>query len=265
MEPSLLVIGVNFGTAPVVLRERFSFSQGRRHEVLQSLVRSEGIEEAVVLRTSCRTELVVWASDAAEAANSVLRLLTRECDLKLCEWSSFHRLLDEDALMHVFRIAANADSETEGEANTAAEIDAGWKAAQQAGTSGPFLDAVIGKALIFAERVQERGPAADVIAREEAQGFRRQLLLEHAAPSVVALRTRLDEICRQELTSLGEQLGPFTEDQRQTLSKLAAHITQRIAGSLARELKEVPGEDAQEELAAVVERLFRSEMKMAGH
>ena len=37
-----------------------------------------------------------------------------------------------------------------------------------------------------------------------------------------------------------KEFGPFTEDQDQALSTLTSHITQRIAGSLARELKELP-------------------------
>ena len=78
MEPSLVVIGLNFRTAPVAVRERFWISESRRYDALHQLIRSEGIEEAIVLATCNRTEFIVWASDASEAANSVLRFLTRE-------------------------------------------------------------------------------------------------------------------------------------------------------------------------------------------
>ena len=75
----------------------------------------------------------------------------------------------------------------------------------------------------------------------------------------VALRHRLDELCQQELETLRKEFGPFTEDQDEALSALTMHITQRIAGSLARELKELPERSEQDVLTAAVGRLFHLE------
>jgi glutamyl-tRNA reductase len=281
VEPSLVVIGVNFRTAPDAVRERFWISDAGKPEALRSLLRSEGVDEAIVLATGNRTEFIVWASDAALAANSILRFLTREYELKLCEWSNFYRLLDEEALLHVFRVMAGLDSNGDNEPEIESEVHAAWRAAQAADSTGRYLDAVIQKAATVAERVRsevnEGQPVTDeshgavacrtavrvseeVIAAE-AQEFRKRLLAQQVVPTIVALRTRLDEICRQELNQLGEEFGPFTEDQQQALSKLASHITQRIAGGLARELKELPEKTEQEMLASAVQRLFHLEMR----
>ena len=78
-------------------------------------------------------------------------------------------------------------------------------------------------------------------------------------PTIVALRQRLDELCRQELETLRQEFGPFTEDQDQALTTLTIHITQRIASSLARELKELPERNEQDALTAAVGRLFHLE------
>ena len=104
MEPTLAVIGVNFRTSPVAVRERFWISEPRRYDALRQLVRSEGIEEVIVLVTCNRTEFILWASDVPTAANSVLRFLTHEYQLRLCEWSHFYRLMDDVALTHIFRV-----------------------------------------------------------------------------------------------------------------------------------------------------------------
>jgi glutamyl-tRNA reductase len=82
------------------------------------------------------------------------------------------------------------------------------------------------------------------------------------APTIVALRQRLDELCRQELEVLRQEFGPFTEDQDQALTALTMHITQRIAGSLARELKELPERTEQDMLTAAVGRLFHLEQPL---
>jgi glutamyl-tRNA reductase len=84
VEPTLAVIGLNFRTSPVALRERFWIGEPRPYEALHQLVRSEGIEEVIVLATCNRTEFIVWANDVPSAANSVLRFLTHEYQLKLC-------------------------------------------------------------------------------------------------------------------------------------------------------------------------------------
>ena len=93
---------------------------------------------------------------------------------------------------------------------------------------------------------QAAAEGAESIVHEEVQGFRRKLLAERVVPTIVALRQRLDDLCRQELEVLRKEFGPFTEDQDQALTTLTNHITQRIAGSLARELKELPERDEQD-------------------
>jgi glutamyl-tRNA reductase len=281
VEPSLIVIGVNFRTAPAAVRERFWISEAAKPEALRSLLRSEGIDEAIVLATGNRTEFIVWASDAALAANSILRFLTREYELKLCEWSNFYRLLDEDAVLHVFRVTSGMDSNGDGEPEIENEVHAAWQTAQATGSTGRCLDAVLRKAIDVSDRVRNVVVEGKMVAGEshgavacrtavrvaeeviaaEAQEFRKKLLAQPVVPTIVALRTRLDEICRQELNQLGEEFGPFTEDQQQALSKLASHITQRIAGGLARELKELPEKTEQEMLASAVQRLFHLEMR----
>ena len=43
---------------------------------------------------------------------------------------------------------------------------------------------------------QAAGEAAEKIVHEEVQGFRRKLMAERVVPTIVALRQRLDELCR---------------------------------------------------------------------
>ena len=425
VDPSLVVIGLNFKTSPVAVRERFWMSELRRYEALHQLVRAEGIDEVVVLATCNRTEFILWTSDPSEGANSVLRFLTHEYGLKMTDWSHFYRLMDDVALTHVFRVASSLDSMVLGEPEIVGQFKNAWSQAQSAGTTGRFLDAVMQKALTVSKRVRnetaignatvsipytsvelskqvlgdlcdksvvlmgagkmsesaarylmnhgaykicvinrtlqkaqefsekvggiavalderaayldqadiivsstscphyviERADAeriqtvrghkpivmidiavprdidpavsevagvhlfdmddlekvakhnegerqaaaveAEKILAEEARGFRRKLMAERVVPTIVALRNRLDELCRQELESLRQELGPFTEDQDQAMSALTTHITQRIAGSLARELKELPERSEQENLTLAVQRLFHLEQPKA--
>jgi|CZKD01.1.fsa_nt_gi glutamyl-tRNA reductase len=100
---------------------------------------------------------------------------------------------------------------------------------------------------------------AEKIVVAEAQAFRGKLEAESVVPTIVALRRRLDQICRQELESFIEERGPFTREQDQSLHAITAQVIQKIASSLARELKELPEKEEQEKMTAAVTRLFHLE------
>ncbi len=253
MEPALLVIGLNHHTAPADIRGRFAMDPACRAAALGNLSQSDGVEEVVVLSTEDHNEFILWASDPAMAANSVLQFLSTQHELKLCEWRHFFRLLDEEALVHCFRVASGLDS-LAGITPIRAQVEEAWRQAQQAGTAGPYLDSVMRQALAVAGRVHGEAPAgaaapptptapattereAGSLVAIEAHEFRRALEAEHLVPAVVALRTRLESACRQEIDSFEQEAGPFPHEQRELLAAIAPRIAQRIAGALARELK----------------------------
>jgi len=84
----------------------------------------------------------------------------------------------------------------------------------------------------------------------------RRLLSELAVPTVVALRERLDEICRHEMEAFREEAGPLSEEQELMLAGLSKRISSRIAGTLARELKDLPEKMDQDKLTAAIQKLF---------
>jgi len=418
-----MVVGLNYRTAPVGVRERFWISEDRRYQALIELSRAEGIDEVIVLATCNRTEFLLWANDVTLAANSVMRLLGTEYGLLLCEWKHFYRLLDEAALLHIFRVASSLDSIVVGEPQIVSQVKQAWQQAQKVGATGRFLEAVLQKALTVSKRVRSEtaiGNAAvsvpyaaveltrrifgtlenkkvlllgagkmselsargllnhgassvrvinrtlehaaelatklggvaiafeerwqhmaeadiiisstscphTILSREEAeflmherqvrerndrplvivdialprdidpavrevkgvflydlddlenvvdhntgereaaaaeaqkilaaeaQGFRRKLMAERVVPTIIALRQRLDEICRQELDSFRQENGPFSKDQDEMFNAVMSRTTKRIAGSLARELKELPEKVEQEQMTTAVQRLF---------
>jgi len=104
---------------------------------------------------------------------------------------------------------------------------------------------------------------AQKIVLAEAEDFRRKLQSERVVPTIVALRNRLDEICRQELESFRLEYGPFSKDQEQMYVAVTSRITQKISGSLARELKDLPEKVEQDQMTIAVRRLFHLETPQA--
>ncbi len=169
MEPTLVVIGISLRSAKLAMRERFLLNSAQKSAALSALVRSDGIDEVIVLSNCNRTEFLVWTQDASEAANSVLRFLTRSSNLKLVEWSNFYRLVGDAAVAHVLRVASGTDSAVFGEAEATNSLLSAWQQAQRASTTGRFLDALMAKAFSVAGRVrQELGTASNMTTVAEA-------------------------------------------------------------------------------------------------
>jgi glutamyl-tRNA reductase len=124
---------------------------------------------------------------------------------------------------------------------------------------GAFLYDIDDLENVVSHNAGERAIAAaeaEKILQIEARDFRRTLQAQRVVPTIVALRQHLDEICRQELDSFRQENGPFTQDQNEMLNAVMSRMTQRITGSLARELKELPEKLEQEQMTTAVQRLF---------
>ncbi len=100
---------------------------------------------------------------------------------------------------------------------------------------------------------------AEKIIVAEAHAFRATLQAETALPTIVAMRRRLEELCRQEVESFKQERGPLSREQDQMLHAITSQVIQKIASSLARELKGLPEKGEQERMIAAVHRLFHLE------
>jgi glutamyl-tRNA reductase len=169
VEPTLVVIGISLRSAKLSMRERFLLDATQKTVALSMLVRSDAIDEVIVLSNCNRTEFLVWTQDASEAANSVLRFLTRSSNLKLVEWSNFYRLVGDAAVAHILRVACGVDSSVSGEPDATSSILSAWQQAQRASTTGRFLDSLMAKAFSVAGRLrQELGVSTHMSTVAEA-------------------------------------------------------------------------------------------------
>ena len=182
-------------------------SASRQAEALSILSQAEGIEEALVFSTCNRTEFVVWG-DATLAVNSILRFLTAEYNLKLCEWNSFYRLLDEQALAHAFRVSCGLDSMCVGEEHIGRQVSSAWQQARKAGSSGRSVDAVLRKALAVRRRVRKETALGShiVSAPNAAVDLAEQVLGPLAKRNIVLLGAgKMGEIASKTLVGRGAQ------------------------------------------------------------
>lgn len=238
LQPTLVVAGLNHRSAGVEVRERFWMSGCRQAEVLSMLAQGEGIEEVVVFSTSNRTEFILWG-DPTLAVNSILRLLSSEYDLKLQEWNSFYRLLDEQALAHAFRVACGLDSMYIGEGHIARQFATAWRHAENAGCTGRHLDAVLRKALSVRRRVRKETEFVSqlVSAPLAAARLAEQILGSVEAKDVVVIGAgNMAENAARELARRNPRsvciLSHNENSARELVLKLDSNSKQVVAGKI---------------------------------
>jgi glutamyl-tRNA reductase len=161
----ILVVGMSHHSAPVEVRERFAVSDPR--SALHKLVASDAIEEAVILSTCNRVEIVA-TSHQPEAARHHLnsffeRDLAEQAGLAdshgLSDYLYHHA--DADAVSHVFRVASAIDSMVVGEPQILGQVKDAYREAVEDGTSGPVLSRLFQRAFATAKRVKNETRIAE--------------------------------------------------------------------------------------------------------
>ncbi|MGB5326314.1 MAG: glutamyl-tRNA reductase [Pseudomonadales bacterium] len=153
-----MVLGINYATASVALRERLVIEPERQQQALQALLeqlerRNGAVDaEAVILSTCNRTEVVV-AGLQAEAA--VLEWLAGFCALPLDEFIEHvytHR--GRDALDHLIRVASGLDSMVLGEPQILGQMKSAFAVARGVVAVGVELAPVFRQVFAIAKKVR---------------------------------------------------------------------------------------------------------------
>ncbi|HZO34250.1 MAG TPA: glutamyl-tRNA reductase [Gaiellaceae bacterium] len=134
----LALVGLSHHAAPVELRERAALDPVAAADLARSL------GDAVCLSTCNRTELYLAGEDADPAATALEALAGQPLDGVL------YRHYDDEAALHLFRVAAGLDSLVPGEGEILGQV----RAAHDAVAPGPLLDRVFRQAIALGKRVR---------------------------------------------------------------------------------------------------------------
>lgn len=174
---AILVAGVRQKTASIDIREQFALTESEIETASSLLMALPGIEECAILSTCNRTEIYACVTNTHDGLQSVKRFFK---DLKDVDYDHFYpavfTLLDEDAIMHLFRVASGLDSLILGEGQILAQVKDTLNTAQRLKTTGIVLDRLFKSALSIGKRIRtETGIAQkDVSVSRAAFEFARQ-------------------------------------------------------------------------------------------
>lgn len=149
----LILLGVNHKTTPVEVREKMALSSGYE-EPLRVLDDVPGIKEYYLLSTCNRVELLLVAEPDAELVNNILHFLFGEkLSREQCR-EYLYLYYDNEAVDHLFRVAASLDSMIVGEAQILGQLKEAYRYAAKFNCTGPLLNRLLHKSFSVAKRVR---------------------------------------------------------------------------------------------------------------
>ncbi len=153
-EARLLLLGWNFRTAGVSVRERVAFSAEEVREALDRIRGGGLVSESVIVSTCNRSE-IYGVSDGRRTDEELVRLISewRGLDLAEAAEASFYRE-DAEAARHLFRVAAGLDSLALGESEVLGQVRTALRLAREAGATRAVLHRMFESAVAAGKRVR---------------------------------------------------------------------------------------------------------------
>ncbi len=163
MNGKFLLAGLNHRNAPVELREQVAITAEELPRALQSLRADGRVAEAMILSTCNRVELMVAYQGEAPDLPGFLIGRSGVDATALRAHMYLHR--NEEAVRHLFRVAASLDSMVVGEPQILGQVKEAFATARLAGAVGPELERLLQQTFSVAKRVRnETGIATSSVS-----------------------------------------------------------------------------------------------------
>jgi len=204
---TIRLIGISHKTAPVEIREKFTFSRESVPAVLESIRRTDGVRECVLVSTCNRTEIYYTFMGAPRASGDAVDRMVLDaagCDTACLD--RFYFLRGRKAVEHLFSVACGFDSLVIGETQIFGQLKAFYALACDSGCTGTVFNRLFhlsfraGKQIrsttSVGEGVVSVSSAAVMLARKVSGGLNGKNVLLIGAG-------KIGKLCAQQLTGAG--------------------------------------------------------------
>lgn len=238
---SILALSVSHKTAPVDVLARLALDTPTSTKLVDALLASEHIDEAIVLSTCNRTEIYAAVSRFHGALDDISTTLADFAGMTLDDLQDVCAVyFDEGAVAHTFSVAAGLDSVVVGESQVLGQVKAALTHCQAVGSVGTVLNTLFQSAIRVAKRVHsETGigsagrslvtAAYDLLTRNGGDlAGQRVLVVGAGAMAGLAARTAADAgaavTCANRTLSRAERLAAAVGGAAVELSELSGAL-----------------------------------------
>ncbi|MEH7332686.1 glutamyl-tRNA reductase [Neobacillus drentensis] len=149
----ILVVGLNYKTAPVEIRERLTFSETDLVDALKKLNTKKSILENIILSTCNRTEIYAVVDQLHTGRYYIKEFLAEWFGMEQAEFSPFLFINEDDgAVDHLFNVTCGLNSMVLGETQILGQVRTSFMLAQAEETTGSVFNHLFKQAITLAKR-----------------------------------------------------------------------------------------------------------------
>jgi len=149
----IVVIGLNYRTAPVEVRERFTIAPERLPQAVRELKSWKSVLECVIVGTCNRTELYAVVDRDNFCPQHVRNFMASWFEIDKDEFAPYlYTYEDEAAKRHLFRVACGLDSMVLGETQILGQVRDAFLLAQNERATGTLFNMLFKQAITVAKK-----------------------------------------------------------------------------------------------------------------
>lgn len=147
----LVVLGLNYKTAPIEVREKFSIGKEKIKRGLENLSDYDGLNEAVILSTCNRTEIyAICVDDCEKNVEEFFKDLLGISEIE----KYFYKFVSEKGVRHLFKVSASLDSQILGESQILSQVKDAYAIAKSVNATNTILNTLFHKAITVGKIVR---------------------------------------------------------------------------------------------------------------
>lgn len=148
-----IVVGLNYKTAPVEVREKFSITEEALAEAMRALQNEKSILENVIVSTCNRTEVYAVVDQLHTGRHYIKQFLANWFNMQVAEFESHLYIHENDqSMQHLFKVTSGIDSMVLGETQILGQVKHSFLEAQQIGTTGTLFNRLFKQSVTFAKK-----------------------------------------------------------------------------------------------------------------
>ncbi|HFK1745455.1 TPA: glutamyl-tRNA reductase [Bacillus cereus] len=149
----ILVVSVNYRTAPVEFREKLTFQAVELERAMTTLQNQKSVLENVIVSTCNRTEIYAVVDQLHTGRYYIKKFLADWFQLEIEEVAPYLTIFEQDgAIDHLFRVTCGLDSMVVGETQILGQIKDSFLEAQQVKATGTIFNELFKQVITLAKR-----------------------------------------------------------------------------------------------------------------
>ncbi|MFD2446247.1 glutamyl-tRNA reductase [Bacillus sp. CGMCC 1.16607] len=149
----ILVVGINYKTAPVEIRERLTFNPDTLGDAMKRLQTRKSILENVIISTCNRTEIYAVVDQLHTGRYYIKEFLSDWFQMETDEFVPYLFIYEQEgAINHLFHVACGLNSMVLGETQILGQVRTSFLLGQEENTTGTVFNQLFKQAVTLAKR-----------------------------------------------------------------------------------------------------------------